>query len=418
MSVDEPLVGAIQRMEAVTAPSIQTVRMTFVALQHTVDSLSADCRAISETLEALGDALNVITQGDGLGQEFGGFGVIGLPIAGAMRAVKGVASQYLKEKTGIPLNTWTDLVASSSSQFSEYLSQLDTVAQLAQRYHATAAIEISAEQAEHDLEILLDVRWRSQAWKQILSRVAQLGQVVDVILQAKPGGEPGTLEADGPERSAGFAGSLQRRIKDVQARTVEKTGDLQQWVLQPFHDVRDRVKQLPEQTSRLAHEVALLEILLELEIAGIRVCAGQISATEARIVGIRVAASVILPEIGQRLADARRRAVMFEAYLDRLNRAHNARQVSDRAYSILSEEYRTSLQSGRSLLAELDAQADVWRRDGRAVLDACAEWTTQEMEVLAARRLAEQNEAGADRRILLQRERDRLDEARNILASL
>lgn len=125
-----------------------------------------------------------------------------------------------------------------------------------------------------------------------------------------------------------------------------------------------------------------------------------------------------LPELGERLAAARQHARDHEAYLDRLDGARNAGDVDARVYSILFEEYRNGLASSRSRLAELEAEADVWRRDGQAVLDACADWMTLELDVLAARTLTERADAATDRRALLQRERDRLDEARSVLASL
>jgi hypothetical protein len=419
MSNDKAPLVDIGRMDALTAPSIQTVRTTFAALNRTVDAVSAECRAVADTLEAMDAALQVVTQGGGAGQQWGGFGLISLPIVGAIRAVQGITSQYVRQQTGVSLNTWTDLVASSSAQFEAYLSQLDTVAALSQRYHGQAAseLEIDQLQAGKDQAILVDARWKTQAWKQILSRVAQLGRVVDAILQANITGGQAVPTADGAANSAGLPG-LQRRIKEVQNRTVEKSGDLREWVLQPFVEIRDRVRQLPRQTAQLSQQVALLEVLLDLEVAEIRACLGEISPTEARIVGIRVAAAVTLPELGQRLAAARQRALAHETYLARLDAARHAGAVTDRVYSILSEEYRDGLARSRIRLAELEAEADVWRRDGHAVLDACADWMTLELDVLTARRMAEQQEPGSDRRALLQRERDRVDEARNVLTSL
>jgi hypothetical protein len=419
MSNDKAPLVDIGRMDALTAPSIQTVRTTFAALNRTVDAVSAECRAVADTLEAMDAALQVVTQGGGAGQQWGGFGLISLPIVGAIRAVQGITSQYVRQQTGVSLNTWTDLVASSSAQFEAYLSQLDTVAALSQRYHGQAAseLEIDQLQAGKDQAILVDARWKTQAWKQILSRVAQLGRVVDAILQANITGGQAVPTADGAASSAGLPG-LQRRIKEVQNRTVEKSGDLREWVLQPFVEIRDRVRQLPRQTAQLSQQVALLEVLLDLEVAEIRACLGEISPTEARIVGIRVAAAVTLPEVGQRLAAARQRALAHETYLARLDAARHAGAVTDRVYSILSEEYRDGLARSRIRLAELEAEADVWRRDGHAVLDACADWMTLELDVLTARTMAEQQEPGSDRRALLQRERDRVDEARNVLTSL
>jgi hypothetical protein len=419
MSNDDARLVDIGAMDALTAPSIQTVRTTFAALNRTVDEVSAECRAVAETLEAMDAALQVVTQGGGAGQQWGGFGLISLPIVGAIRAAQGITSQYVRQQTGVSLNTWTDLVASSSAQFEAYLSQLDTVAALSQRYHGQAAneLEIDLLQAGKDQAILVDVRWKTQAWKQILSRVAQLGRVVEAILQANITGGQALPTADGAASSAGLPG-LQRRIKEVQNRTVEKSGDLREWVLQPFVEIRDRVRQLPRQTAQLSQQVALLEVLLDLEVAEIRACLGEISPTEARIVGIRVAAAVTLPELGQRLAAARQRALAHETYLERLDAARHAGAVTDRVYSILSEEYRDGLARSRTRLAELEAEADVWRRDGQSVLDACADWMTLELDVLTARTMTEQQEPGSDRRTLLQRERDRVDEARNVLASL
>jgi hypothetical protein len=196
------------------------------------------------------------------------------------------------------------------------------------------------------------------------------------------------------------------------------SSDLREWVLQPFVEIRDSVKRLPSQTERLAHEVALLEVLLELEVAEIRACLGEIPPTEVRVVGLRVAAGVTLPELGRRLATARQRALANQTYLDRLDGAHTAGVVDDRVYAILSAEYRSSLAAGRSYLADLEAEADAWRRDGQAVLDACADWMTLELAVLAARAVTEQREAAGDRGVLLERELDRVNEARSVLATL
>ena len=415
---DQALAEGIDRIEALTAPTLQDVRTTFTALDRTVASVGAECRSISQTLDALGAALQVVTQSGGMSQQWGGFGIIGLPIVGAMRAAQGITSQYVKQQTGVSLTTWTDLVASSSAQFEAYLSQLETVAALSQRYHTAAASPLDPDEAREDQKILRETRWRTQAWKQVLGRVAQLGRLVDTIVKMNLTGEPGLPDADRSDRSSALASSLQKRIKDVQSRTVEKSSDLREWVLQPFVEIRDSVKQLPSQTERLAQEVALLEVLLELEVAEIRACLGEIPPTEARVVGLRVAAGVTLPELGRRLATARQRALAHQTYLDRLDGAHSAGDVDDRVHAILSAEYRSSLATSRSHLAELEAEADVWRRDGQAVLDACADWMTLELAVQAARTVTEQREAADERRVLLQRELDRVNEARSVLATL
>jgi hypothetical protein len=66
----------------------------------------------------------------------------------------------------------------------------------------------------------------------------------------------------------------------------------------------------------------------------------------------------------------------------------------------------------------LESQAEIWRREGPALLDVCSDWAELELDVLDGRRQAEHRESASDRRILLQRERKRLDEVRNMLATL
>ena len=413
-----PLVPDAESVETLAVPPIEAVRGTFAAMERTVDMVAADCRTVAETLSALNEALGTISQSSGGAQQWGGMGLIGLPIMGAIKAVKGVAGQYVRQQTGTSLATWTELVANSTAQVEAYLAGLGTVAELAQRYSAPVGTEVDPRQAGEDEDILRAIRWQTQAWKQVLVRVAQLGRLVDAILAADVGEEPELPEQAVPAKLSGFSGSVQRRIKEVQSRTTERSGDLRQWVLQPFVDLHDRVRQLPSLTEQLAHEVALLEILLDLEIVELRACRGEIPQAEARIVRLRVAASALLPELARRLADARRKATDYATYLDRLDRARSAGEVTEQAYAILAEEYRQGLHAVRAQLAALETRADLWRRDGPALLQSCMDWVTLELNVVAARRLAEQQQAPDDRAGLLLRERDRLAEAGRLLAAL
>ena len=397
------------------------VQTSFVALRRTVVAVQSDCREVAETLAALEDAMTVVThggagQGVGGGQALAGFGLIGLPIAGAVRAVKALASQYVKQQTGVPLATWTEFVTSASTEFQSYLSELERVTDLAEKQRQSRDGEVDATRIRKDLKVLDDIRWRTRAWKTVLGRVAQLGQVVDAILQVDLATvEPESGEADRPEASSGFSSTLQRRLKDVQHRTTDRSGDLREWVMRPFLDVRDKVRLLPNQVSRLSDEVGLLELFLELELAELRSLAGQVSVEDARIVQQRVAASVLLPELVHDLAEARTKVQVVDDYQRRLDEAHAQGSVGAPAHERLSVEYDHEVVKARGQLAELESQAARWRREGAAILQACIDWTTVELDILAARRVAEQADREPDRRILLERERQRLGEARTLL---
>jgi hypothetical protein len=253
----------------------------------------------------------------------------------------------------------------------------------------------------------------------VLGRVAQLGQVVDAILQVDLGTvEQESGEVPRPEAPSGFSSTLQRRIKDVQHRTTDRSGDLREWVMRPFLDVRDKVRLLPSQVARLSQEVGLLELLIDLEMAELRALAGQVSADDAQIVQLRVAASVLLPELVHDLAEAKSELTALETYQGRLDAARDAGTVGPMAHERLTSEYHRELAAARGRLAELETQASVWRRDGAGILQTCIDWTTVELEVLAARRVAEQADRAADRHALLERERDRLADARLLLDTL
>jgi hypothetical protein len=81
------------------------------------------------------------------------------------------------------------------------------------------------------------------------------------------------------------------------------------------------------------------------------------------------------------------------------------------APDVLSDEYRQGLHDSRAELEALEARAQTWRAGGPAVLAACADWLAVELDILAARVIIEQQEPPGDRRRLLHRERQRLDEA-------
>jgi hypothetical protein len=398
-------------IDALAASSIESAKIAFAAIKETVGLVGDDCRAVSETLGSLGDALSVLTESESPDGGLSGASLGSLPMLAAVRAAKAIAGRYVQQQTGTPLETWTDLVTDASAQFEAYLAQLETVDGIAQRYRSA---ELDPGRAEEDLDVLEQTQWQTRAWKQVLGRVARLGQLVDAILRAQHHDDAAPPEA--AARTSGFSASFQRRIQDVQTRTADKTGDLREWVLQPFVEIRDRVRELPAQTQRLSDQIETLEILLDLQVATIRACAGEISQAAARVVGIRVAAAIVLPDLVRRLRTARQTTVRFDNYLARLNAARG--NVGERVYAVLNSEYRAGLQAARAELETLEAQAQAWRDGGPAVLTACGDWMAVELDVLAARALIEQQEPPGDRRRLLERERRRLDEARGLLASL
>jgi hypothetical protein len=131
----------------------------------------------------------------------------------------------------------------------------------------------------------------------------------------------------------------------------------------------------------------------------------------------RVAANVLLPELALQLGQARRSVAEFDGYLERLEAGHAARAVAD-VHALLGAEYRDGETRARGTLAALLGQADLWRREGPAVIAACDAWMKLELAVVAARRYVQQPEASADSDAVLRRERERLDEVAALMERL
>lgn len=406
-----PALQSDVREQTLTGPAIEAVNTTFTALDRSVDTITSECRAIGKTLVSLNDALSVISR-SGDGQAWSGFGLIGLPILGALRAIRGVAAQYLEQETNASLSDWVDFVASSARRFEAYVDLLNAVTSIAREHRGDERSAVSAE----ELELLADVRWQTQAWKQVLAGVRQLGRVVDAVLQVDPDGAE--VQRIGDKESAGLSHVLQGRFKNTESGVLHKSAEMREWVLRPFVEVREAVKALPRQVDHVAHEVALLELLLDLAISQIRAQQGEITEVEARVVGMRVAATVVLPELAQEISDVRRRAETLAANMDRLAAARARGQVGMGPYTVLAEEYQQELTVCRSRMAELEAGADVWRREGPSIVDGCVERAQLELDVLAARSLVEQGGPAGDRRPLLERELEHLTEIRTWLTSL
>ncbi len=393
-------------------PSDEQAVATFIALESSAVVVTDDCRAIAATLGVLGDALGVVSGAAEGGQPWGGFGIIGLPIMGALRAAKGLAGQLVKAQTGVSLPTWTEFVSSSTDQFETYLADLQRLQLLASQYRDGRAPD--PDQVEDHLRVLGDVEWRTQAWKLVLGQIARLGQVVDAILATDLSSLEQSEQALPNEPPPSLTGTLQRRFKEVQSRTIDRTGDMREWVLRPFVEVRDQVRDLPSQVDHLSQEVTLLEVLLELEIASLGALVHQTPTEAAQVTGLRISAVVMIPELSKELAVARTRVADLESWLERLAASDDT--VPAGARTVLEAEYRTELASARVRLAQLEERAGEFRRTAPAVIEACRAWTRRELDLLDARQRIEGPGVDDSRRPLLLRETRRLDDAEALVS--
>jgi hypothetical protein len=272
---------------------------------------------------------------------------------------------------------------------------------------------VTADDAGAEAQSQGRARWRSP--QRLRSEAAHwMSQGRDVAKSAaQKGGEIGKGAIEGV---SGIAQPLRSPASGI----VE-------WTARPLLDLKGRVERLPSQLEMLTGDVTLLEVLLDLQMAGLLVDLGEMSDAEASLVEMRLAASVWLPELATTLEEAHRQASAYQVRIERLERAHSEGQVGDRAMVILREEYGAELAEVDATIRRLTANADLWREHGPTVLDGCERWVTGEIDLIRAREYAEyeerqtvSEEAAArdrDRLALLERERDRLRGAAEVLAA-
>ncbi len=94
------------------------------AVGRSISSVVAGCGEIDATLVAVAGALRVFDTGasSGTGNHYG---LIGVPVAAAMRAIASVASQYVDQQTGMKLNGWISFVNDCTSESDAYARRLD-----------------------------------------------------------------------------------------------------------------------------------------------------------------------------------------------------------------------------------------------------------------------------------------------------
>ena len=185
----------------------------------------------------------------------------------------------------------------------------------------------------------------------------------------------------------------------------------------PFLDLKERIARLPAQVSALSNDVDLLLVLLELYIARLSTDLGEESPA-ATMVDARIAALVWLPELARDLEQTRQQASNLQGRLDRLDGARAAGEVAERAWRVVSDQYRSEYQLVDTRLHGLEAALPPWRELGPGLLDACEVWVRAEIDVCEARRIAEQAQADDDRFNLLRREAACLTRSHEILRSL
>jgi len=387
-------------------------RVTLTSVGYSATTISDDAASVTETIDAVNDAFSTVS-GDGSGSNLFGFGILGLPIMATWVAMKKAAEQYVGQRTGQSLKDWMTFVDAASEQFDHYVTVLDSLQRFIAAQSSVAEPGESWPVDSSDEEQLLDVRQATQAWKVILKRVSQLSQLVDAVLAAQTESPIDSTETS--EGKSKWTSMLQDKVSDAVSQGNFGNAELREWLLRPLVDLRDQIQDLPGAVDRLAEEVSVLEVKLELAVAQLQALRGTIAEDDVELMELRVAGTVLLPDLISELNRAESELEEIESHREKLSDLHSDGKISDVVRERLDAVYAKDRASAVGKLARLNSDVSRWQTDGSKAIADGLSWVDGEVDFLDARQKVESDDGISQRITLLKAERRRLGAVREFL---
>jgi len=204
------------------------------------------------------------------------------------------------------------------------------------------------------------------------------------------------------------------KASEVQKRLIK-------WFFSSISGVKGKTKEFTKQARELSPKLSDLENLLELEIAQLQAYASKIKKEEIAILGARVSATIIIPQLKNRIDSCRKEILDFNNYLENLNSERENQNISEQIYEILANEYKDALETTSNLLSKSLAEAELWKREGVVLLENAIQLANKELEIIRARKLSGQikdMEEVKKKSKSLNDEIRRLEKAREVISSL
>jgi hypothetical protein len=365
-------------VERMLAPSVETITAAGDALRDAAADVSVAGRTILETCQKVSAVMKALgLDGPSEGSSFGTVSI-------AIKAVVTSASKYVDAKTGISLREWADFVSTARTRFDDYLGQLDKVAAIATRYESADAA-LDPDHLRADRRIIEDAQFQTKLWRPIMSRLPQLSHLVDAIVASKKA--PRTESADG---KAGWRGQLNSFVARVKGRVANEHAEILRSLLGPVTDLRHRITTLHRDVEKMSECMFEFEDLLELQRTQIQMLVGEIDRRQIEVLSQRITIAVLFPRLKKRLAESRKSADQYLAFLQRLEAARANAGLSENVYASLAAEYRAGGDAAAASISSLEAEMAGWRTRGRDVLNANQKWLEAEREAVTAREMVGQ----------------------------
>jgi hypothetical protein len=411
-----------------STPSVRTIKATFDEIISSTETIKKDVQSLLVTLEAVDGILDVFTNSTNLGSQLRSINPITWSIPATAKLVLDVISNYVSNKTGLSFTDWISFIDSILSKFTDYTKQLDKIPSIASKYNSVSfenQKKTGTESTQDELE-LLTIKLETGVWKNYIEQAAKLSVILDAVLDAQR--ETEFKVATQGEVTSGVGSDLKKIWGSITHKTNTVTNhgvsDIQRqvikWFFSSIYDLRGSTKNFTKQTRDLLPKLSDLENLLELEIAQIQVYSGKIKEKQVELLEVRVAATIIVPQLIESIEKHRKDIFDCNNYLDKLQAELENGNINDQTYNALSLEYKATINSATRLLEQTSAQAKIWKQEGVVLIETGLEWANKELDVIKARRLVGQLtlEDLKKKSMVINEEIHRLEKAKEMLHSL
>ena len=106
----------------------------------------------------------------------------------------------------------------------------------------------------------------------------------------------------------------------------------------------------------------------------IRAYSGQVSVQEVNILSKRVAAAVLVPRVVRQLTETRQDVAAHRSFMEKLDAAYRQGKITEKVHATLAAEYGLGLESATARLKAWEEEVEVWRINGRPVLEEGIAW--------------------------------------------
>ncbi|HNS62287.1 MAG TPA: hypothetical protein PKK96_14895 [Anaerolineales bacterium] len=376
-------------------PSGKTIKATFTEIVVSSEIIKKDIGSLLVTLKDVNEIFEVVTNSSNLNLQLRSLNPISWSIPATAKLVIDVATKYLTQRTGFSFTDWTNFFSSVLMKFSNYVDGLDKLPEILNKYDDSIP-DGDITEVKKDEAYVLQIKSETQAWRSYIEQIAKLSLALDTIMDAQQETEiqisqnskPFGNVTDDIQKMWGALTDKSDKITSDKASEIQKR--LIKWFFSSISGVKGKTKEFTKQTKELSPKLSELENLLELEIAQLQAYASKIKKEEAAILGARVSATVIIPQLKNRIDKCKKEILDYNNYLEKLNLELEKQSISEQVYEILANEYKEALETAGNLLSKSLAEAEIWKGEGVVLLENAIRSANKELEIVRARKLSGQ----------------------------